>query len=670
MTLIGDTPETSEADPASRRAAIGRRVLGPLGRVHRAWFVAAVAFVAILGAAGFRATPGVMIDPLREEFGWSRAAISLAVSVNLVLYGLTAPFAAALMDRFGMRRVVTVALLLVAAGSGFTIWMNASWQLVATWGVLVGLGTGSMALVFVATVTDRWFVRHRGVVTGALTAAGATGQLVFLPILAHVIHGQGWRAAALTVAGAALAVVPLVWFLLRDRPEDVGTTALGAPTGGGSSTGVAGGPATAVGNGPTEGPGDAVVREPSSGRVDTVTSATVTSANPAGVPEDAPTPASMSGRPGVAGDGGVGVPAGDFAPTPASMSGRPGVAADGAVSVPAGDFADEVGGDLSAGTSAQAAPAAGGPATASRRGVESARPQDGPALRAVRVLWTAARTRAFWFLAGGFAICGMSTNGLVGTHFIPAAHDHGMPQTTAASLLALIGIFDIVGTVASGWLSDRIDPRVLLGVYYGLRGASLLILPQLFAATTEPSMLVFVVFYGLDWVATVPPTVALCRQIYGADGAVVFGWVFASHQVGAAIAAFAAGFTRDQLGAYTLAWYGAGLLCLLAALMSLRVGPGLRARAGLNRAGLNRGGLNRAGLNRAGLNRAGLNGGGLNGGGLNRGGLNRGGRSRGDLESCWAWVRSISGCCRSSCASSGRPLPNGRTPWRRRRKPY
>ncbi|MFD0887085.1 MFS transporter, partial [Streptosporangium algeriense] len=186
--------------------------------VHRAWIVAGVAFVAILGAAGFRATPGVLITPLQEEFGWSRGTISLAVSVNLMLYGLTAPFAAALMDRFGMRRVVSCALLLVAAGSGLTILMNASWQLVLCWGVLVGLGTGSMALVFAATLTDRWFVRHRGLVTGVLTAGGATGQLVFLPVLASLAQTSGWRTASATVAGAALAVVPLVWFLLRDHP--------------------------------------------------------------------------------------------------------------------------------------------------------------------------------------------------------------------------------------------------------------------------------------------------------------------------------------------------------------------------------------------------------------------------------------------------------------------
>jgi predicted MFS family arabinose efflux permease len=405
-------------------------------RVHRAWVVAGVGLVAIIGAAGYRAAPGVLIDPLRAEFGWSTGTISLAVSVNLLLFGLTAPFAAALMDRFGMRRVVTAALLLVAVGSGPTIWMTMSWQLVLLWGVLVGMGTGSMALVFAATLADRWFVRHKSLVTGILTAGGATGQLIFLPVLAVLAQQQGWRTAALTVALAALAVVPLVWFLLRDTPEELGLTALGA--------------------------------------------------------------------------------------TEPALS----------------------------------------------------RPQGGAARRAVRGLRDAAGTRGFWYLAGGFAICGASTNGLVGTHFIPAAHDHGMGETAAASLLALIGIFDIVGTIFSGWLSDRVDPSLLLVAYYGLRGLSLLVLPQLFAADVHPSMLLFIIFYGLDWVATVPPTVALCRRLYGQSSAIVFGWVFASHQFGAAIAATAAGLTRDHLGTYDLAWYGAGGLCLAAAFMS----AGLRAK--------------------------------------------------------------------------------------------
>ena len=409
-------------------------------RIHPAWAVAAVAFVALVGAAGFRATPSVMIQPLHDEYGWSTGTISAAVSVNLLLYGLTAPFAAALMDRFGIRRVVMAALLLVAAGSGLTVFMTASWQLVLYWGVLVGLGTGSMALAFVATVTSRWFVRRRGLVTGVLTAGGAAGQLIFLPILARLTAGSGWRLAALTVALAALAVVPLVYWRLRDRPADLGVTAYGAG------------------------------------------------------PDDAPVPP----------------PAGNAART------------------------------------------------------------------AVRALLRASRTRPFWLLAGGFAICGATTNGLVGTHFIPAAHDHGVPETTAAGLLALVGLFDIAGTIASGWLTDRVDSRLLLGAYYFLRGLSLLILPSLFAATVHPSMIIFILFYGLDWVATVPPTVALCREYFGASGSVVFGWVFASHQVGAAIAASAAGLLRDQLGTYSWAFYGAGALAIAGSLLSLMLLAGKR----------------------------------------------------------------------------------------------
>ena len=411
-------------------------------RIHRAWVVAAVAFVAIVGAAGFRATPGVLIVPLQDEFGWSRGTISLAVSVNLLLYGLTAPFAAALMDRFGIRRVVAVALTLVAAGSALTTQMHAPWQLVLCWGVLVGLGTGSMALVFAATIAHRWFHARRGLVTGVLTAAGATGQLVFLPLLAALVDAHGWRAASWTVSLAALAVVPLVVLALRERPSDVGLLPYGA----------------------IEPPAQPV----SSGS---------------------------------------------------------------------------------------------------------------PARQAVSALTTASRTSPFWLLAGGFFICGASTNGLVGTHFIPAAHDHGLPSTTAASLLALVGVFDIVGTIGSGLLTDKVDSRTLLWWYYSLRGLSLFALPSLFASSLHPHMLVFVLFYGLDWVATVPPTVALCRQVYGDQGTLVFGWVFASHQIGAAAAASVAGAIRTSLGTYDLAWYGAGFLCLLAAGFSLGIGRGRRSPA-------------------------------------------------------------------------------------------
>lgn len=400
-------------------------------RIHRAWFVAAVTFVTIIGAAAFASLPGLLIEPLHEEFDWSRGTIGFAVSVNLALYGLTAPFAAALMDRFGIRRIVAAALTVIALGSVLTVWMTAPWQLVLFWGVLVGLGSGSMALAFAATVTNRWFVARRGLVTGILTAAGASGQLVFLPLLSWLVEHHGWRPAAVTVSLAALAVVPFVWLLLRDHPADVGL----APYG--------------------------------------------------------------------------------------------------------GEYADK-------------------PA-----------PVTGAARRAVTVLFKAARTGPFWLLAGTFAICGASTNGLVKTHFVPAAHDHGMPVTAAAGLLAVIGVFDVVGTIASGWFTDRFEARRLLAVYYALRGISLLFLPMLLAPSVHPPMLFFIVFYGLDWVATVPPTIALCREHYGEDSAIVFGWVLASHQVGAAVVAFAGGAARDVFGSYDVVWYASGALCAAAALMSL-----------------------------------------------------------------------------------------------------
>ncbi|RBY80584.1 MFS transporter [Geodermatophilus sp. TF02-6] len=403
-------------------------------RIHPAWWVAAVTFLALVGAAAFRAVPGVLIDPLRAEFGWSVSTISAAVAVNMALYGLTAPFAAALMERFGIRRVVVAALLLTATGSGLTVFMTASWQLVLLWGVLVGLGTGSMALSLVATVTGRWFVARRGLVSGVLTAGGATGQLVFLPLVAWADATWGWRSASLGTTAAALAVVPLVLWLLRDRPCDLGV----APYGG-----------------------------------------------------------------------------------------------------TAADDVDPV--------------------------------RTGAARTAVRGLLSAARTVPFWLLAGGFLICGLSTNGLIQPHFIPAAHDHGLPVTTAAGLLAVVGVFDIAGTVLSGWLTDRADPRVLLLAYYGLRGLSLFALPALFGPHLHVSMVAFIVFYGLDWVATVPPTLALCREFFGTRAPVVFGWVFASHQVGAALAAFGGGVVRDVTGSYDLAWFLAGALCTAAAAMSFLV---------------------------------------------------------------------------------------------------
>ena len=404
-------------------------------RLHWAWVIAAVSFVAILGAAGFRSVPGVMMNPLHHEFGWSHGTVGLAMSVNMTLFGLTAPFAAALMDRFGVRPVLTVALLLISAGSALSVTMTASWQLVLLWGVLVGVGTGSISMGFVATVATRWFEHRRGLVTGVLTAASATGQLIFLPVVAEVTTRHGWRWASLIVAAAALSVVPLVLVFMRNYPRDVGLNAYGA--------------------------------------------------------------SEATGVPAV-------VPTGSFR-----------AAFDG--------------------------------------------------------LRIGLRVPAFWLLAGSFAICGMTTNGLIGTHFIPAANDHGMPTTVAAGLLATIGILDVAGTIFSGWLTDRVDPRLLLVVYYLGRGVSLLLLPSLLSPHAEPSTWVFVIFYGLDWVATVPPTIVLCRRYFGARTPVVFGWVFASHQLGAAVAAAGAGWLRDLRGDYDLAFYLASGLCAVAALLCLSV---------------------------------------------------------------------------------------------------
>jgi MFS family permease len=404
------------------------------GRIHWAWVVAAVSFIAILGAAGFRSVPGVMMAPLHHEFGWSHGVVGLAMSVNMTLFGLTAPFAAALMDRFGVRPVLSVALLLISTGSALSVTMTASWQLVLLWGVLVGVGTGSISMGFVATVATRWFEARRGLVTGVLTAASATGQLIFLPIVAEVTTRHGWRWASLIVAAAALGVVPLVVLFMRNYPQDKGLTPYGATA-----------------------------------------------------------------------------------------------AAEPAV-VPASSFA--------------------------------------AAFNGLRI---GARVPAFWLLAASFAICGMTTNGLIGTHFIPAANDHGMPTTVAAGMLATIGILDVAGTVFSGWLTDRVDPRLLLVVYYSGRGISLFLLPALLSPHAEPSTWVFVIFYGLDWVATVPPTIVLCRDYFGTRSPVVFGWVFASHQLGAAIAAAGAGRLRDLQGNYDMAFYLAACLCFVAAVLCLNV---------------------------------------------------------------------------------------------------
>ena len=404
--------------------------------VHYAWIVAAVTFVTLLVAAAIRATPGVLIVPLEQAFGWSRDTISSAVAINLVLYGLIGPFAAAVMDRVGVRRTLAAALCLLAVGVGLTVFMTRPWQLMLLWGLVVGTGSGVVALVLGATLVNRWFVSRRGLVMGMLTASTATGQLVFLPLLAWLVTHDGWRSAALLMAGTALVLAPLAALLVRDFPADKGLV----PYGG------------------TE--ADAV-------------------------------------RPDATGH-----------------AGRAAVAA----------------------------------------------------------LRDGLRHRDFWILAGTFFICGLSTNGLIGTHLIPACMDHGIPEVTAAGLLAAMGWFDLVGTTASGWLSDRWDSRKLLAWYYGLRGLSLFFLPTALGGT-DSARWGFATFYGLDWIATVPPTVRLTADTFGrARVGMMFGWIVAAHQLGAATAALGAGLIHTRLGDYTVAFWAAGALCLVAAALVFGLG--------------------------------------------------------------------------------------------------
>ena len=409
-------------------------------KIHPGWIAVAVTFVTLMATAGFRSAPSVLIVPLEDAFGWSRSDISLAVAINVLLFGLVSPFAAALMEKFGIRKVVMSALTTVSFGAFLTIFIQAPWQLIATWGVIVGVGTGSMALVFAATVANRWFVAKRGLVTGILTAASATGQLIFLPGLSQLAQTYGWKSVSLTVASFALLVVPFVFFFLRDKPADLGLLPYGA--------------------------------------------------------------------------------AADWQPPTKS--------------------------ELSA------------------------------VALAIDTLKQSSKRKDFWYLFGSFFVCGLSTSGLIGTHFIPAAHDHGMPTTLAASLLAMVGVFDVIGTVFSGWLTDRYDPRKLLFFYFGLRGLSLFLLPSILFSSIHPSTLVFVIFYGLDWVATVPPTIMLCRAVLGPQRAsVVYGWVFVGHQIGGAVAAFGAALLRVQIGDYAVAFYISGALCIVTSYFVLQIAKGV-----------------------------------------------------------------------------------------------
>jgi MFS family permease len=419
---------------------------GALARrnIHYGWVMVGVTFFTALINAGAVGAPGVFIVPLQNEFGWSTAEISSALSIRFILFGLMAPFAAALLNRYGLRNVTLSALMIVVSALVASLAMTKIWQLVLLWGVVIGIGTGMTALVLAATIATRWFAARRGLVVGILTASVATGQLVFLPLLADITGRMGWRVA-LGMMCAMLGVSAFaVLMLMRDRPSDVGLRPFGEE-----------------GSQPL----------------------------PAPAPNNAPIMAAALG-----------------------------------------------------------------------------------ALR------DAAKSRVFWILFATFFICGASTNGLVQVHLIPMCLDFGIPQVQAASLLAAMGVFDFFGTIVSGWLSDRYDNRYLLSWYYGLRGLSLLLLP--FTSFSFYGLSLFAMFYGLDWIATVPPTVRLTAQRFGPERAnLVFGWIFAGHQLGAGFAAFGAGLSRTLLLSYLPAFFAAGALCIIASLIVLAIARPVKAVA-------------------------------------------------------------------------------------------
>ncbi len=412
--------------------------------IHYGWVMVGVTFFTALITAGTVGAPGVFIVPLQHEFGWSTAEISSALSIRFILFGLMAPFAAALLNRYGLRNMTLLAQLIVVSALVASLVMTKVWQLMLLWGVVIGIGTGMTALVLGATVATRWFVARRGLVVGILTASVATGQLVFLPLLAHLTDRFGWRIALGLICAMLAVSASAVLLLMRDRPSDLGLRPFG-------DTG-------------TEPP-------------------------PAPPPNTAPIMAAALGT-----------------------------------------------------------------------------------------LRDASKTRVFWILFATFFICGASTNGLVQVHLIPMCLDFGIPQVQAAGLLAAMGVFDFFGTIVSGWLSDRYDNRWLLFWYYGLRGLSLVFLP--FTDFSFYGLSLFAMFYGLDWIATVPPTVRLTAQRFGAERAnLVFGWVFAGHQLGAATAAFGAGLSRTLLATYLPAFFIAGALCVIAALIVLAISRPVKVAA-------------------------------------------------------------------------------------------
>jgi sugar phosphate permease len=391
------------------------------------WVVVAVAAIVVIVTAGVRSAPGAFLLSMTEEPEWSTSTVSFAAAIGLIAFGLSGPLSGWLMGRIGVRNVVLLSLIVTSLSLFATSLVREIWQLTLVFGLISGIGTGLVASVLGPTVATRWFVRHRGLVTGILGASNSTGQLIFFPLLTALAVTTGWRAGAIVLAVLSMALILPVLAWVRDDPADVGARPLG-------------------------------------------------------------------------------VAKGELVHTPP--------------------------------------------------------PDRGVMRRAVR-------TSDFWFLAGTFFICGATSNGLVGQHFIPHAVDHGFTAIAASTALAVMGVFNFIGTIASGWLTDRWDPRKLLLIYYSLRGVSLFFVPFIHDTMTIAA---FAILFGLDYIATVPPTVALVADRFGRHNVgIVYGWVFAAHMMGAAIAAWAAGVVREGVGDYAAAFVAAGWIAIIAGFAALGI---------------------------------------------------------------------------------------------------
>lgn len=401
-------------------------------RIHYSWVILFIAFFSIITAGIVRSSSGVFIVPFETDFGWERSTISFAFAISLLLYGLSGPFMAALIEVLGLKKMMILAMATLLVGILLTFFMVKPWQLVLIWGIIIGLGSGLFLTVLSPYIANQWFEKRRGLALGILTASTATGQLILLPLLAMIVETHSWKWAMGLILILSVIMLAIILLFMKNSPQELGLL-------------------------------------------------------PYGQEEASP--------------------------------------------------------------------------------VNKGEQRKNPITIAFQTLFEAVKVKEFWLLAGSFFICGLSTNGLIGTHFISYCIGFGFTAVTAASMLSLMGVFDLIGTTLSGWLSDRFDNRWLLFWYYSLRGASLMFLPFALSDGSYILLIIFSVFYGLDWIATVPPTVNISRQIFGIEkSVVVYGWIFAAHQLGSAVAAGGAGIIYKIFNSYSWAFALAGMFCLLASL--------------------------------------------------------------------------------------------------------